>query len=609
MSLNKKLSAINGIIIVIGFLVMIAVMALVNYRFSVVQEKQKMNVYLANSIQLVDDKLKDMARVSLICFSDKKTQAILKEYGSYDYRERIEAENYLKNLNTSLVTIRNDIRGVFIFDLETLIFSQDVYPTSRKLDYDYPAYINRLKEMEVEFRNMSNCSVMLDLQPEFMRYTADMTGSREDSYCIYFIREIKSFSPNVPIGHIVLTAPVKVTRRLLEEYLEPETAYFLITEDGKIVSANKDNSIGENMKQLQPQIFQNLHEEKGEFLEQLYGESYLFSYMKSPYSGMVLVTGRPNSILVKNSREFIDKCVIVLAVLLLFTVVLSSLCTKKMTRPLRELSGSMANFNWEDFNVRYPVERQDETGVLVESFNLMMDQINRLIEQEYESKVRLKEAELNENKLSLLYLKNQINSHFLYNTLDNIRMKAQLDGSEDVASMIMLLVEFFRLSVKVEEQVVPLERELRLIEVYLRLMCHRYPLLEYEFRVDESLRDCLIPNFILQPIVENSVLHGLKMKRYQGKILVSVQPLGDGIVIKVYDNGSGMSDEDMERIKKLLSSVSADWEEERQQENHIGIANVQKRLKIYYPEEVGLAYTNNEEGGVTVTITMEKKEI
>lgn len=117
---------------------------------------------------------------------------------------------------------------------------------------------------------------------------------------------------------------------------------------------------------------------------------------------------------------------------------------------------------------------------------------------------------MKQQRMSLLYLKNQINPHFLYNTLDTIRIKAELNGDKEVSAMIMQMVDFFRLSVKADSQMVSVSHEIRLIQAYLKLMCCRYPFLNCEYEIDESLLDVEMPNFILQPLVENSVMHGLR---------------------------------------------------------------------------------------------------
>ena len=210
-------------------------------------------------------------------------------------------------------------------------------------------------------------------------------------------------------------------------------------------------------------------------------------------------------------------------------------------------------------------------------------------------------AELTEQKMSMLYLKSQVNPHFLYNTLDAIRIQAQLDGDKKVADLIMQLVDFFRSSVKVNQPVTALDEELEMIMAYLELMCYRYPKLHVSYDIDEKLLEYPVPNFILQPIVENSLLHGLKNKGYQGEIEISVHRAGQGIEICVRDSGSGFEKGKKAEIEDLLLHYDR---ESKLEGNSIGVLNVQKRIKLLCGKAYGLTYTENEEGGLTAHLLL-----
>ena len=216
-------------------------------------------------------------------------------------------------------------------------------------------------------------------------------------------------------------------------------------------------------------------------------------------------------------------------------------------------------------------------------------------------------GELVEQKMSMLYLKSQVNPHFLYNTLDAIRIQAQLDGDKKVADLLMRLVDFFRRSVKVNQPMVPLEDELELLEAYLELMCYRYPQLECRCDVEPELYDALVPNFILQPIVENSLLHGLKNKGYRGRVAISAQALPEGdMAITVADTGSGFSPGKKAEIDQMLLHYAR--QPSKLEGNSIGILNVQKRVKLLCGQKYGLSYTENEEGGVTARLLLPIRE-
>ncbi|WP_235371103.1 sensor histidine kinase [Pseudoflavonifractor phocaeensis] len=216
-------------------------------------------------------------------------------------------------------------------------------------------------------------------------------------------------------------------------------------------------------------------------------------------------------------------------------------------------------------------------------------------------------AELTEQKMSMLYLKSQVNPHFLYNTLDTIRIQAQLNGDKKVAGLLMRLVDFFQLSVKVDRPMVTLDDEMELLEAYMELMCCRYPELVCEYDIDPDLGGAQVPNFILQPIVENSLLHGLKNKGYRGEVSISAGRSGDGrLEICVRDTGSGFAGGRKAAVDEMLRSYAK--QPPKLSGNSIGILNVQKRIKLLCGREYGLSYTENETGGVTAHILLPLKE-
>ena len=212
-------------------------------------------------------------------------------------------------------------------------------------------------------------------------------------------------------------------------------------------------------------------------------------------------------------------------------------------------------------------------------------------------------AELTEQKMSMLYLTSQVNPHFLYNTLDTIRIQAQLNGDKRVADLLMRLVDFFRLSVKVDRPMVSLDDELELLEAYMELMCYRYPELQCEYDIDPDLGAMQVPNFILQPIVENSLLHGLKNKGYRGTVRISARKTAEEkLEILVCDSGGGFAEGKKAAIDEMLRSYAR--QAPKLTGNSIGILNVQKRIKLLCGREFGLSYTENPTGGVTAHLLL-----
>lgn len=604
--LSTRVTAVNTLISLIGFIIMGMVLGVVNYRQSIAGEEQKMGVYLANSLSSADNKLKDMARVSMMCYSDEKTQDILKSYGSDTYRKQLASEKYLNALYTSLITIREDIDGVYIFDADSLIMANDTLNPARKLNYDIESFIREMETWEMQEGQINGCIMRLDTQPDFMRFYAPLLKNPLKNTCLYLVREVNGFSPNKRIGHIVLTAQVEVMQEVLEEYLDGDSEFTLITDEGDIVCDSRLGNIGKSIEDGSLDICEKSTCKKGTCKK----GQYLVSYQTSEYSSMTLIIRKPMKIITGNAMLFMKILSGLFFALVAVTVFFNYFFTKKTLRPLLNLSHSLESFDPDKLNMRFEVEAEDEVGQLIAAFNQMMDRINELIQSEYKGKVRLREAQLSQQKMSLLYLKNQINPHFLYNTLDTIRLKSELNGDMEVAEMILMLVDFFRLSVKVDSQIVSIAHEVKLVQAYLGLMSCRYPNLRCTYDIDQALEQTEIPNFILQPIVENSVMHGLRNKGYRGTISLLVQVdevRSDYVKIMVSDDGVGMEKDAWVMVKQLLmeeETVGSDEKEDR----HIGIKNVQKRLKMYYPLEQGLIYRENLQGGVTVTFYIENRK-
>ncbi|WP_394914539.1 sensor histidine kinase [uncultured Robinsoniella sp.] len=604
--LSTRVTAVNTLISLIGFIIMGMVLGVVNYRQSIAGEEQKMGVYLANSLSSADNKLKDMARVSMMCYSDEKTQDILKSYGSDTYRKQLASEKYLNALYTSLITIREDIDGVYIFDADSLIMANDTLNPARKLNYDIESFIREMETWEMQEGQINGCIMRLGTQPDFMRFYAPLLKNPLKNTCLYLVREVNGFSPNKRIGHIVLTAQVEVMQEVLEEYLDGDSEFTLITDEGDIVCDSRLDNIGKSIEDSSLDICEKGTCKKGTCKK----GQYLVSYQTSEYSSMTLIIRKPMKIITGNAMLFMKILSGLFFALVAVTVFFNYFFTKKTLRPLLNLSHSLESFDPDKLNMRFEVEAEDEVGQLIAAFNQMMDRINELIQSEYKGKVRLREAQLSQQKMSLLYLKNQINPHFLYNTLDTIRLKSELNGDMEVAEMILMLVDFFRLSVKVDSQIVSIAHEVKLVQAYLGLMSCRYPNLRCTYDIDQALEQTEIPNFILQPIVENSVMHGLRNKGYRGTISLLVQVdevRSDYVKIMVSDDGVGMEKDAWVMVKQLLmeeETVGSDEKEDR----HIGIKNVQKRLKMYYPLEQGLIYRENLQGGVTVTFYIENRK-
>jgi sensor histidine kinase YesM len=460
-------------------------------------------------------------------------------------------------------------------------------------------FIERLRLIEAQpVSGRANHRMVFATQPGFL-----LTGRIDDpfmdpfeNHCIGIIREIRTFSPNRRIGHILLTAPVSALRETLSEFSEAHFFCLLLDKNGTIMFSEDALDLGQgfsgwgDLQTLPPRIF------NGDYK----GEKSIIARMNSSYSGVTLLTVAPLKYLYRNTLFFSGILAVIFAAATAVVLILTGKFSRNIINPIHCLSEAMAGFSRENIAEELPVGSEDEVGQLTAAFNTMKKTINDLIFTEYENKIKLRTLQLQQKEAQLNNLQGQINPHFLYNTLDNIRVKAALNGDSEVAEMIMLLVDLFRENMGTSTHMVPISKEIHLIRVYLALMQYRYPNLQTEFRIEEELEEVEMPSFILQPIVENSLLHGLKSVNYKGKIIISLSrdpDMPELALIKIFDNGAGFNEKSRRQVEKLLKGIDGNVTH-----SHIGIANVQERLRLYYSDSCGLFFEENSDGGVTAVI-------
>lgn len=278
---------------------------------------------------------------------------------------------------------------------------------------------------------------------------------------------------------------------------------------------------------------------------------------------------------------------LVLAAALLTSWILS----RMLSRPLWGLASAMERFERDADHFSYrPVRGTREVRELSQSFGHMVLRIQQLM-----STVR--QEEINLRKTELKALQAQINPHFLYNTLDSIAWMCERGRNADAVNMVHALARLFRISISRGHELIPIAKEIEHAESYLQIQKYRYKnQFTYEFDVDPECLDYYCNKITLQPIIENSINHGLDLLVEEGRIQVEVLQDGDDILFRVRDNGVGMSQEQVDAI----------LEQDPEDRTGIGIRNVNDRLRIYFGAPYGLRITSELDVGTCVEIRMPK---
>ena len=261
-----------------------------------------------------------------------------------------------------------------------------------------------------------------------------------------------------------------------------------------------------------------------------------------------------------------------------------------ITAPIRELSNAMKQVEQENFDIEIQSRRKDEIGHLITSFHYMVGKIRQLICEVYQKKIEQKNAEIRA-------LQAQINPHFLYNTLDSINWMLIERDEQDISDVVISLGEILRYAVGGQNHLVPLGSEARYIESYLFIQKNRLEdRLNYQWELAEDTLDVLVPRLIMQPIVENAVIHGIEPLKKGGVILMKAWIEKEMLLIRVTDNGRGMNQEELEALREKISGTD--------EIENIGMRNIQRRMELTYGQEQAMEIESVQGEGATITLRM-----
>ncbi len=336
-------------------------------------------------------------------------------------------------------------------------------------------------------------------------------------------------------------------------------------------------------------------------------EEELLFYEKNP-ADYVVIRGETqqlgiqvNTVIPRSSMYlrvgFIRRVTAVLAAVLIAVIVAASvLFTRRITYLIRKLQSSMKRLECGHYERIEEQAGKDEIGSLVESYNHMVGQMEELLEEVYQAGVRQKNAQF-------LALRAQINPHFLFNTLESIRIKAILNGDDEVADMVKLLARLFRSALEGDRKNYTVEDELENIRAYVRLQNIRFDqVITMEEEIDPRLQGARIPSILFQPVIENSFKYASRESNVPIRIRIEGR-LSEGrqMVFTIRDDGPGMTPERLAAVRESIAQQT-DTAQEQEGAHSIGLRNIAERLRLRYGEEGSLRILSGDAAGTVVEI-------
>ncbi|WP_339315212.1 histidine kinase [Paenibacillus sp. FSL R10-2734] len=490
------------------------------------------------------------------------------------------------------------------FSTVPILSSLDSYHTTLFLfdGYQISKELNSLAINERTFdKNRVSNSVSVSNE-SWYRATEEADGALytftlpQDNNHIYIARLLRNKYIRVPnyidnMGVIV----VGIDRNYFSSHIEASrltesTQIYLVNDSQQVIYSNNTEAVGQQISSYNiPQAKLERSNEESFTLRDTRGDVITTVYTLQ--WGWKLVTMIPKNDITA-SLAVIRNIIIITTLLCIITGGgLTILISKRISQPITRLAMTMRHIrSTSNIDVSIKSPQQDEIGYLYNSFNSMMKRIHHLMDDVYESTNKQKDEELKR-------LQAQINPHFIYNTLDAINWMVLSKNDEKVITMVSSLADILRYSIKHPDDKVQLSEEIAHVKTYAQIQLIRYSHFAVTYEIDPSILDMQVPKFIIQPLVENAIMHGISKLKKDGKIEIIGRRFEETIQMMVVDNGPGADAELLNNYLRGSVQVLRD-------SDGFGIQNVNERVKINYGNRYGLSYRNNEDGQLFAIIIL-----
>lgn len=546
--LRFKISIMTLLVAVIPFTVFFATVATLYER----AYENRNNQQIKEDLQVMSDRVEKIFEDTVLCtnYITLTMNTIYDDRG----RHQVDIDNNIKSLLNQSILIFDGIDSVVFISKDRTMY------TTRYELYAKEAAILESPYMNHLFLIKNGTTLLFNAESDCMhidgRNPVITMGKR--------VVHIKS---GETLGFLFINMDVEHLEKSMENTI---TNYYLFDSSGESVSIVNEQEV--DIESLSTNKKYLVVEGDLEYDWKLVGVTDLDAYNVSFHQLVPIV---------------VSVIVLTLILLILLSVVLTSMITK----PLKKLEDGAQEIAKGNLSVSFSFDHNDEIGRLGRIFNYMTTEIAALFK-------RVDEEATKRNRYELALVQEQVKPHFLYNTLDIIIMLIEMNKPRDASRVTKKLADYYKTSLSSSADIVTVEKELRIIEDYLDLQLMRYKdKFTYDITMDDKVANVLLPKMTLQPLVENAIYHGLKLKEDWGSINVKASILGDNAVICVSDNGVGMDEETLNVMLKNKDNP----------EDHFGVYSVVHRLKLYYGDACRVDVESKALEGTTFIITIPAK--
>ena len=595
----KNLGISFKLLISMAFLILISVF-FVSY-FSYIQYTKDNEEQAANRVHQIidqvslniDNYVNDLFNLSTSPYYDDNVMDSLEHNVHSSQMEQLDKSRSIEGfLNEMMIFPRNDI-------LRVEILTDDVYMSDR-----YNSSINS----KIDFHSFSWYKKSLtDGQPIFLPAHLEELVNNPKFTVFSVVNQLRSTrNTSKVLGVIKVDANFTGIQQICDRVnMGSEGGLYIIDENKNIIySSISDIPYTE--------FYNKLKHLNGSYVNVKYrGTTYMLSSTVIPRANWTVVAVNSLSEINKNARNIRNNSFKMAVILSFLAILVLIIFIQWFLRPLLDIVNLMKKVQNGNLSVKFHEKRHDEIGYLGSSFNTMVEKIKnmldkntKLVKEVYEANYLQKEAQINA-------LFSQIRPHFIYNTLNMISMEIQCNKPDDAVENINKLSSILRGMANMDKDVT-VQFEAELLDAYLGIQNSRYAgRLEYNIDIDKSLYSYIIPALILQPAVENAVVHGCESKKGKTTIRVYSKEEADKLIFIIEDTGIGMDEKTLSEFREKLNNdalPSSEIIDNRNKGSGIGLVNINRRIKIRYGKEYGIKIDSVSGKGTTVEVTLPKLE-
>lgn len=534
-----------------------------------------------------------MANVEAVCSSIENNvsfqQRMRASYPSMAERYSVELEASMDL--ASLISPYTDIYGIYVLGNNQLCCKST---TDAFIRTDYRSdtwYANALSQQSGSWYALH--------EESFVVKTA---GKNFFSYVVPYVDKATAKINGV----IVVDIEETVITSLVAHGLAQDGFFMFLDEENEIFyHTNSDYAEDEVLDEIASDV-SHVMKKTGQYETSslLSSSNTILVYQEAESTGWILVGIIPEKYLEHSLGSIVGMMLAAVLLVGILAIIVSSVLARKFTEPIVDMKKAMKRVEMGELSVGVPLRGNDELAELAKKFNHMVVQIQKMTDSIYEKQELLRKSEFKA-------LQAQINPHFLYNSLDSIVWLLRMERTDEAIMILQNLTVLFRIILSKGHEVIPIRQEIRHLESYFIIQSMRYSRkFTYSIDVPKEYREFYTLKLILQPLVENSIYHGLSEECTNIHIRVSLKEQENCFAFSVEDTGSGMTQEELEQLRKeiQMGTCKEDDHYAAEKDGGYGLKNVNERIKIYFGETYGLQVDSQKGKGTVVRIIFPKIE-